>query len=714
MYDYTVKINNSSGMSNIEKTYYATLQYIKSLPNKSRLMELKVVGLDLVDTNRPNREFSTLAPNKSKNFLNSSAVISELYFLKAPIRFTLNKGIVNIDTLKLRSEIQEQLRDWDIQENLLNNAVATSFNEITNLIHALYFSDLASLDAKELKKDKIIKNGITYHILKRVKSDINVHYEKLDSLSSLEGNALFDTKNLIVKVGDAKSKSFFMNNGEKMTSENHIAVYRGEKYLGEPISSDYYDMLAKISYWSSAIVVAKKVDSVKFSQFVAMYEPKYAKDRFYITAKLTYLQRLNKYDEYYKILRTVSPILLANSHHLSNKFNEGNLPADQFREAIPLLDDRQLYEYLQHSLSQHISTNNSDAMQKLEQITFHFSEREKISAYPMFIWARALQTDNVDSLKFRLADILHLDKAYYDQGNAGRYVLLVQQLLFKKGISNLPLLHQAIDSILPLYEDETNERRFVQKAHLAYAYYLAHQFASDQEEKSRSYLEKAAYYSPKSAAEKAHGSFYDRVLLKSKENYSEDYFNELNKRGKKDVALQNYVQEFLNNPGTAFQALATFYRDNYDATNFSVFLKNEVFPQLQDAPVFLLKDLQDREYSSEKFKGKWTVVDFWGTWCKSCVQEMPELNKFYIGLKNDEKSKIDFMTIACHDTKDNVQHFLTENNYEIPVLMSDNVVEKAYKVRGYPSKYIVTPEGKLIPIEFGFDWKSFVTQLANL
>lgn len=66
------------------------------------------------------------------------------------------------------------------------------------------------------------------------------------------------------------------------------------------------------------------------------------------------------------------------------------------------------------------------------------------------------------------------------------------------------------------------------------------------------------------------------------------------------------------------------------------------------------------------------------------------------------------------DTKEKVQRFLSDNDYEIPVLMSDNKIQGAYKVRGYPSKYIITPEGKLISTEFGFDWQTLVSQLANL
>lgn len=107
---------------------------------------------------------------------------------------------------------------------------------------------------------------------------------------------------------------------------------------------------------------------------------------------------------------------------------------------------------------------------------------------------------------------------------------------------------------------------------------------------------------------------------------------------------------------------------------------------------------------------------FWGIWCAPCVAEMPKLNAFHEALKADElrSQKINFLTIACHDTEEKVKDFLTKNNYNIPVLMSDGEVQQHFKVTGYPSKYIISPEGKLLNIPFGFDWQPFLDHLAQL
>ena len=51
---------------------------------------------------------------------------------------------------------------------------------------------------------------------------------------------------------------------------------------------------------------------------------------------------------------------------------------------------------------------------------------------------------------------------------------------------------------------------------------------------------------------------------------------------------------------------------------------------------FSAKDLQGNVQSLEQYRGKWIVVNFWGTFCGPCIREMPELSKFHNERKDDD------------------------------------------------------------------------------
>ncbi len=57
---------------------------------------------------------------------------------------------------------------------------------------------------------------------------------------------------------------------------------------------------------------------------------------------------------------------------------------------------------------------------------------------------------------------------------------------------------------------------------------------------------------------------------------------------------------------------------------------------------------------------------------------------------------------------------MTENKYTFPVAMSDKLVEKSYNINSYPSKILVSPQGKYLVIPFNIDWVDFVKKYADL
>jgi thiol-disulfide isomerase/thioredoxin len=116
------------------------------------------------------------------------------------------------------------------------------------------------------------------------------------------------------------------------------------------------------------------------------------------------------------------------------------------------------------------------------------------------------------------------------------------------------------------------------------------------------------------------------------------------------------------------------------------------------APSFLLKDPKGKEYTLEDFKGGYTLVDFWASWCAPCRVANRKITPLYNKYK-DKGFKI--VSISFDDDKEKWVKAIEED--QIPwVQVSDlkgfnaSEIKKLYKVKTLPTTYVLNPEGKVV------------------
>jgi len=143
------------------------------------------------------------------------------------------------------------------------------------------------------------------------------------------------------------------------------------------------------------------------------------------------------------------------------------------------------------------------------------------------------------------------------------------------------------------------------------------------------------------------------------------------------------------------------------------------FQEKKGAPAFTLNCLDGKPINLSDYKGKPVLVTFWATWCESCREELPILEKFSIG----KKDQLAFLLIAIDgERKKTVQKIVDQNKITLPVLLL--LKEKAmdqYGVRGWvPQTFLIDREGMLVGKTVGErDWSSpeawsCLKQLFNL
>lgn len=55
---------------------------------------------------------------------------------------------------------------------------------------------------------------------------------------------------------------------------------------------------------------------------------------------------------------------------------------------------------------------------------------------------------------------------------------------------------------------------------------------------------------------------------------------------------------------------------------------------------YKLPDLQGAVQSLDQYQGKWVVVNYWATWCRSCIKELPDLAELHEENKNSDRKSV--------------------------------------------------------------------------
>jgi thiol-disulfide isomerase/thioredoxin len=109
-----------------------------------------------------------------------------------------------------------------------------------------------------------------------------------------------------------------------------------------------------------------------------------------------------------------------------------------------------------------------------------------------------------------------------------------------------------------------------------------------------------------------------------------------------------------------------------------------------------LQELTGQSVDVSQFEGKTVFINFWATWCKPCIQEMPTIANVQEKLKNEG---VVFL-LASNEEPDQIEKFIKKHSYNFHYVHLENM--EVLKIQALPTTFIFNQEGKLKFSETGF------------
>lgn len=139
-----------------------------------------------------------------------------------------------------------------------------------------------------------------------------------------------------------------------------------------------------------------------------------------------------------------------------------------------------------------------------------------------------------------------------------------------------------------------------------------------------------------------------------------------------------------------------------EAKKTEIVQKEVVVAAEQEEPIALYEDLEGNQVALEDFKGKRLVLNYWATWCKPCVEEMPAMARAQELLKNDSY----VFLFASDQSAEKISTFRDQKKFGLDFIKYNGVYADL-QITALPVTLIYNEVGQQVErIEGGMIWDS--------
>jgi thiol-disulfide isomerase/thioredoxin len=114
--------------------------------------------------------------------------------------------------------------------------------------------------------------------------------------------------------------------------------------------------------------------------------------------------------------------------------------------------------------------------------------------------------------------------------------------------------------------------------------------------------------------------------------------------------------------------------------------------------------IEGRTVSSSDLHGRVVVLAFWTSWCISCIQELPQLQRIYEHFRNDPRVAIYAVDVGWNgETRGKGGQCLARRRLDLPMAFDSGVVAKGFGIDGVPEIVLIDADGRTRFTHYGYD-----------
>lgn len=117
------------------------------------------------------------------------------------------------------------------------------------------------------------------------------------------------------------------------------------------------------------------------------------------------------------------------------------------------------------------------------------------------------------------------------------------------------------------------------------------------------------------------------------------------------------------------------------------------------APPFALAALDDAPVRLEDLRGQVVILNFWATWCAPCRDEAPALQALHTDY---QPHGLQVVAVNTGEPRDLIRSWVRDYGWTLTVALDEaGAVAALYQLRGQPTTFILSPDGRIAHIIYG-------------